>query len=497
MTDKTDDDKILSLSELKAKTTETESAVREFFATRFALADAVAMTKAFLSVKLNDTPHNAEIRLTRIFERYAKDRFVFNRTRMAWMRLDEFGLWVEDTESAVQVARDFAEGMVSFTADAKQRRSISRQVEHGHIFRAALENARHSKGLFLDEQHFDCDPLLVGVKSGVFDIKAGELRKAMPSELVSMRIDFDPDFADDCPHFEEVMRHASDLDGEVEKWLWRFFGYCTTAETREEVLLFLCGRPKTGKTTLGEAILDALDCYGSAVESDHFVKTNSSVIPHSQWLHALREKRTIFVSELPERASWDTSKLNRIVSGERLIARAMYRSDIEFRSKMKAVVFANHAPNFSAGDGIERRVRMLRMDRQPEKVDDKLRSKLRLERHAILARLLTEANLWHREGLPTEPEQIASATRAYRLEQDSVESFWRERMESDMTAPAVPIKTIHEAYVSWLDENEVSKSKRVGIRKFRERLELEHPNCIEIGRGRTKMLTGWRYIDDD
>ena len=105
---------------------------------------------------------------------------------------------------------------------------------------------------------------VVDLRSGVVDLRSGEVRSAKPEEYTSQYIDYDPE-NQKTPNFDSLIRHICQGDAQVRNWLMRFLGYCLTGETREEVLLFLCGKPGTGKTTVLECIKEGVFNSKSAI----------------------------------------------------------------------------------------------------------------------------------------------------------------------------------------------------------------------------------------
>ena len=93
----------------------------------------------------------------------------------------------------------------------------------------------------------DQNPLLVGVKDGVYDVESGTIRKGKLEEYVTMSTSVAPDPTAECPTFrkfmERIFRHDPELIGFMQRW----FGYALTGLTTEQVIVFCYGGGQNGK----------------------------------------------------------------------------------------------------------------------------------------------------------------------------------------------------------------------------------------------------------
>ena len=102
----------------------------------------------------------------------------------------------------------------------------------------------------------DQNPLLVGVKDGVYDVESGTTRKGKLEEYVTMSTSVAPDPTADCPTFRKFMKRIFRHDPELIGFMQRWFGYALTGLTTEQVIVFCYGGGQNGKTTLIELMGD-------------------------------------------------------------------------------------------------------------------------------------------------------------------------------------------------------------------------------------------------
>ncbi len=455
-----------------------------------------------------DKPKPERAELT-TFERELRNRwlkenpdFLYDPHDKTWLAVDFFGHWYPANAYAKrlldQTGRDIIEEL-RFKDDAQARRA-SNQIEHAHIIDRVLSYAqawrntheRLGSEVFNNEWQnselygilagypppiqFDADPYLLGVHSGVVDLRTRELRTATPEEFIRKHLDFNPrkGFSD---VFNSVVLHAAGVRDkekdtsafEVVYWLQTFFGYCLTGATKEHVLLFIVGPKGTGKSTIGECLLRVLGSYATNVESQRFISSRNEV--HSQWLARLMNIRLIVVSEMKPNATWDTTKLNRLVDGSSITANRMHHNDETFQSQTKAIFYANYEPKFHADDGIGRRIRVLPMNNKPPTIDKDLAEKLHEDREVILYELIEFAQRWILDGLPPPPPAMANATEKYQREQDNVKTFMEECV-THARGNDLPLLNIHKTYKTWCSDNDIPMSLQLGRQHFKNRLEV-------------------------
>lgn len=430
---------------------------------------------------------SAEVKLRDMFVSVNRDRYVFHHGDW-YLCADSTGLWSVANSDAYRDMVLASRVLLHSIDDDEARRKLHNRIEHHHIFKAALEGASHflaSEGKNLE---FDTHEHLLGVRSGVIDLQTGELRNAVPEEYVLTALNYDPDFASACSHFDDLMTHVcQNLGSGAVPWLWRLLGYHLTGSCKHALMLFVVGRPKTGKSTFLETLRYIFGAYGCAVDSKNLTLAKDA---HSQWKARLKGKRLAVSSETRFRSQWNSSEWNDLISGQTVPARHMYGSEFDFRSQVKLVVGANHKPSFRKGDGMERRVRLVDCDVIPEPIDEDLIDKLQTERPAILARLIEQAGAWYREGLLAEPATVMESTYRYVSEQDTLQEFIDDECEVSEKFKQL-FKMVFDRYRDWCIRNDLSRSLTLTKSGFKQELirrgfEVEY----ETGGGRFLTVYG-------
>ncbi|MYF53885.1 MAG: hypothetical protein F4039_07305 [Gammaproteobacteria bacterium] len=355
--------------------------------------------------------------------------------------------------------------------DQKERMKLHNKIEHNHILQAALIGASKSFSISTEgrDVQFDEQPHLLGVPSGVVDLKTGEIRPAHWAEYISKFVRVEPAEGEHST-FDNLLRQISGGNFEVEQWLLKFLGYCLTGETVEEINLFLQSQPAAGKTTLGEILRYVLGGYCVVINSDDVIESKHA--QHSQWLSRTEGGRLGVVSEVPENCRWNTRQLNRLFSGESITARAMRQNDRTFDSKLKCLIYGNHQPSFGANDGLTRKLKLLQLRTIPEDQRDvDMKTKLEAEAPAILNTLIEYAGTWYagRDLRLTVPKSMVLATEKYVIEQDSVAQFIKAKVK-ECRSNHVLAKNVFEAYQSFCEEEGL---RPLGRNKFHKEMDLK------------------------
>ena len=326
--------------------------------------------------------------------------------------------------------------------------------------RGALTYARSL--CWSDAEQWDSDPWLIGVPGGqVIDLHNGSMRARTRADLIERSVSAVP--AQEWREtrwdtFLQEMIHA-----DAQEWLRVLCGYALTGLTREHVLVFIYGRERTGKGTLLSAIADAVGDYARRIDADDLMEQTGR--EHPAWLADLRGRRLVVADEMPRGKRWNTARVKKLVSGEPIRARLMHRDFFEFKPTAQLFVAGNHAPQQSSADtGLERRLRVVRAERQPEVEDKRLLDKLKPEH--VLAWLIEGAAQYHVEGLQPTPASVTASTRAYAEQSDMLREFLATRHQWPQERAEM-----YRQYKAW---TEIDGGKPLGKQRFNATLREDY-----------------------
>lgn len=331
-------------------------------------------------------------------------------------------------------------------ADALRKWSLRSEMKA--TIEAAIGLAR--KMLTVDAALLDADPMLLNCRNGTVDLRTGLLREHRASDMITKMADVDYAGLDtDCSRWERVVAQITreqEVDARARvlaPFLQRWFGYCATALTREQVFVVHWGGGQNGKSTILETVTRVLGDYSGVAAPGLVASTEREGSErHPTEIASLLGLRMVTAHESNEGAVLREGFIKWATGGDRLTARFMREDFFEFDPTHKIQLLTNHKPTIKGQDmGIWRRVLLvpyLMSFGSPDKVargealavaDTGLMDALKGDA-ALLSSVLTwvvrGAVAWWSEGGLRPPEAVLSASRAYQSEQDRVGQFVRE-----------------------------------------------------------------------
>jgi putative DNA primase/helicase len=338
----------------------------------------------------------------------------------------------------------------------------------------------------VDASKLDMNPWLLNCTNGTVDLRTGELRPHDPLDYITQcsPISYEPDAQ--APRFKGFVREIV-RDAETAAFLHRFLGYCATGSVREQVLTVFIGNGGNAKSTLLNAVSNALGDYASAAAPGLLAALGGSHDRHPTELADLQGKRLVISSEVEEGATLREALVKHLTGSEQIKARRMHQDFMQFDPTHKLILATNYRPRVVGGDyGIWRRLLLVEFpikfgtardvaEGKASRVrDETLGDALRAERAGILTWLVHGAIEWYRTGLEA-PESVRLATREYQREQDRLDEFVRERCTLDPNSWNPfdgAMVGLYPAYVQWARE---SGYQPMGKSRFIQELERVVP----------------------
>nr|WP_281432946.1 phage/plasmid primase, P4 family [Aestuariivirga litoralis] len=284
-----------------------------------------------------------------------------------------------------------------------------------------------------------------------YEVKCTEHRRENYMTKLA-EVDFDADAW--CPQFNTFLATILPKD-EIRNFVQRYFGYCLTALTREQVFVLFHGEGRNGKSTLVDVVAKILSDYSTTVPIATLVNDNkagkgSEATPD---LARLPGARLVRSAEPREGMSFDESLIKGLTSGEPLAVRRLNQDFIDIYPTFKLVISANRKPTIKGNDdGIWRRVLLVPFDVQidEDKADKELAEKLWAERSGILNWLIEGCCHYLEMGGLHAPDEVKAATKEYREESDVVGGFVRAALNvTKDTADEIEAGRLYASYVAF------------------------------------------------
>jgi putative DNA primase/helicase len=259
-------------------------------------------------------------------------------------------------------------------------------------------------------------------------------------------------------------------DRELMAFLQRAVGYSLTGSTQEQVLFYLFGLGRNGKTVFMETVLSLLAGYARRIPSESLmVRQHGGGIPNDMAM--LSSARVACASETAEGAQLDEARIKEITGGDTIAARFLHKEFFEFKPQFKLWIVGNHRPIIKGGDlGIWRRILLVPFTITiPEsEVDPALPAKLRSELPGILVWAVRGCLDWQRNGLGV-PRAVVAATQDYHRESDLLGQYIAEKCRH-VAGAETSTTDLYQAYRFWAEQSGLKPIAKISFgRKMSER----------------------------
>lgn len=322
-------------------------------------------------------------------------------------------------------------------------------------------------------------PDLICLNNGIINIHTRELIPHSPSYYFDslVTIDYDPKVTQ-CPAFEKYLDDTFDGDQDTIDNIIMLGGYLLDTSCKANKMFLFDGSGGNGKSVL-------IDTY-SMFFSDSPLHPQVTAISLEDLAGDKFKKFDLITSRFnlsseTKKGYLDVEEIKKIISGELINVRGLYKDTITFRPKTKIVLAANGLPKFTdQSDGIMRRLIIVKFKNQYkdpaeiEKIkyakekrifpwDLELPNKIKAEQSAILNLFLDGLlQLQQRKYQFIMGDSYDKALSDFRRDNDTVREFLEENYEVDVDGE-IAIQDIYSHYRLWYRYNVQDSS----IMKFR------------------------------
>lgn len=309
-----------------------------------------------------------------------------------------------------------------------------------------------------EREEFDNHPYLFNVSNGVIDLKTGELLQHDRNYMITKISNVEYDKNAKCPEWVAFLESifklpTGETDHEVIDFMQRAIGYSLTGDISEQLMFFLFGSGRNGKSTFINTVQNLMGDYGRQTNSETFIKKNNDSSINND-IARLVGSRFVSAIESEEGQQLSESLVKQITGGERISARFLRQEFFEFTPEFKVFFTTNHKPIIKGIDeGIWRRIKLIpfSVTIPKESIDKKLPEKLSFEAAGILNWMIEGCLKWQKMGL-NNPTSIALATDKYKEDMDIIEPFVFEKCFINPLAK-IEAKILFSAYEKWCYEN--------------------------------------------
>ncbi|MDN3026007.1 phage/plasmid primase, P4 family [Streptomyces sp. S.PB5] len=413
---------------------------------------------------------------------------------LGWYRWDGTRWQVDEDDTVLWAAGDLAENIAvtdplgRHTPQALQqhrRRALSTSG-----INAMLTQAKTAPGMVLNATLLDADPYALCTPAGIVDLRTGGVKKPDPIKDFHSRSTAVGPLQVPIPRWRRFLADTfgDDSEGrEMIRFLQLLLGYSVTGDVGGQVMPFLFGAGKNGKSVLLDVLMKLLGDYADAAPPG-FLMTRTYE-GHPTDLAELHGRRVIVCSEVKPGDKFDEGRVKLLTGGDRIKARRMRQDFFSFEPTHKLWLLGNHRPEVGTGGfAFWRRMRLIPFERvvsDGRKVDNLADILVTEEGPGILNWLIEGAHRYLAGDKDlTGPERVRIATRAYAETEDHTARFFDECC-IQRPDHRVEQGTLYGAYRAWCEhEGATAISSRAFAQRARELVGLASPKEMILSNSR-------------
>ncbi|MFI5877365.1 phage/plasmid primase, P4 family [Streptomyces sp. NPDC051445] len=425
---------------------------------------------------------------------------------IGWYRWETTRWKIDEDDTVLWAAGDLAEAIAThdprglFSARSLQqhrRRALSTAG-----INAMLTQAKSAPGMVLNAALLDGDPYALCTPSGIVDLRTGLLKASDSLRDFHSRATAVGPQAMPTLRWERFLADTFGADAEgrsMISYLQLLLGYSVTGDVGGQVLPFLFGSGKNGKSVLLDVLMKLLGDYADAAPPGFLM-----VRPyegHPTDLAELHGRRVIICSEVKPGDRFDEARVKLLTGGDRIKARRMRQDFFSFEPTHKLWLLGNHCPEVGTGGfAFWRRMRLIPFERVvPDycKIDNLADLLVTEEGPGILTWLIDGARRYLAGARDLAgPERVRIATTAYAETEDHTGRFYAEScalgpgLRAEQTA-------LYAVYKAWChNEGAPAMPSRAFAARTRELVGLASPKEMILSNQR-KHYPGIGLLTDE
>ncbi|MEV6534195.1 phage/plasmid primase, P4 family [Streptomyces sp. NPDC051639] len=425
---------------------------------------------------------------------------------MGWYRWDTTRWQIDEDDTVLWAAGDLAEAIAVhdprgvYTVQALQ--SHRRRALSTTGINAMLAQAKSAPGMVLNAALLDADPYALCTPDGIVDLRTGLVKVPDPNKDFHSRSTAVGPQTMPTPRWNRFLTDtfgADPEDGQMIAYLQLLLGYSVTGDVGGQVLPFLFGSGKNGKSVLLDVLMKLLGDYADAAPPGFLMARPYE--GHPTDLAELHGRRVIVCSEVKPGDKFDEGRVKLLTGGDRIKARRMRQDFFGFNPTHKLWLLGNHRPEVGTGGfAFWRRMRLIPFERvvpDHRKIDNLADILVTEEGPGILTWLVDGARRYLAGDRDlTGPERVRIATSAYAETEDHTGRFYEEcctlgpELRAEQTA-------LYAAYRAWCqNEGAPAMSSRAFAARSRELVGLASPKEMILSNQR-KHYPGIGLLTDE
>ncbi|MER5362678.1 phage/plasmid primase, P4 family [Streptomyces sp. NPDC002785] len=413
---------------------------------------------------------------------------------LGWYRWSGYRWEIDEDDTVLWAAGEMAERLAETDphgrhGGAELRRNRRRALATSGMM-AMLMQAKAAPGMALNASLLNADPYALCTPDGVVDLHTGLVAAPDPERHCHSRATSVGARLMRTPRWRQFLTDTfgDDADGhQMIDFLHELLGYSITGDVGAQIVPFLYGQGKNGKSVLLEVIVKLLGDYADSAPPGFLMGRPPG--RHPTDLAELHGRRIIVCSELRSGDRFDESRVKLLTGGDRIKARRMRQDFFSFAPTHKLWLLGNHRPEVGTGGyAFWRRLRLIPFERvvaDDRKVDNLADVLVTEEGPGILHWLVTGARRYLNGPRDlVGPPPVRTATNAYAEIEDHTGRFLGECCTVNPAMRAEQAQ-LYSSYRNWCRlKGAIPISSRAFATRVRELVGIATPKDMTLSNQR-------------
>lgn len=326
---------------------------------------------------------------------------------------------------------------------------------------AMLDEFKKLHEIPMMQEEFDVDPFAINTKSGLVNLKTGEIISHSKSQMVSKITNCDVSFEEPTEwiaflngifHRGNTPQDKKDTQ-EIIDCFQMALGLSLTGSTREQVMFLLYGDGSNGKSTFVNEIDYIMGDYSQPIDSQMLMAKNQTSQATQFSLAELPGCRFLMTKETNEGEKLDEAMVKAVTGGDPINAQFKGGKLFNYIPQFKLWMMTNNLPIIRGADyGIWRRIFLIPFLHKfsEEEKDMDMPEKLRKESSKVLGWAIKGYLKYQDEGMVLRrPSCLIQATNEYKKDMDVVMRFINQCCMTEMTA-CIERQCLYDAFAIYV-----------------------------------------------
>jgi len=335
---------------------------------------------------------------------------------------------------------------------------------------------------------FDSEVRYINCRNGVIDTTTGELLNHDSEQFITKYVDVDYIEGSINDLFKDSIEHMFGGDPDEIEAFEILLGYMLSGKANQKTFPIMYGVANSGKSGIFENIIETLGKdYITTMDKKLMMRVWDKSSGANQEIIELQGIRLVVTSETDDDDYLETAWAKKLVGGDTIKGRPLYKPSIEFRPEFVPVIFTNSAPKFNGNDeGIVNRLVIIELlyPLTQEEINPNFREDCQKDREGLFSYIVSCIIKYNKLNHLILPERW-QRTKAERTAENNHYFEFKELYIGEQKGCNIDMRDVHDTFELWYEANYSDKV----------------PSRAKITRELKKLVTitqtqGYNYIRD-